>query len=171
MSVPAKHLRRCQTYPLKGWRTPFSLGPRSRSNLKFDAAILERLAHAEQLARDLQDNSRLAQALAWTAHAHALAGFPSRAIPILAESHQLATEAGDEGLAMIPEFMMVASQVEQDPRSSLVQLKRIIDLAHKHDHKQIEAHALAAKGWAHARIGEFAQAEEDLRHAHEMVPA
>jgi class 3 adenylate cyclase/tetratricopeptide (TPR) repeat protein len=139
--------------------------------LKFDAAILERLAHAEQLARDLQDNSRLAQALAWTAHAHALAGFPSRAIPILAESHQLATEAGDEGLAMIPEFMMVASQVEQDPRSSLVQLKRIIDLAHKHDHKQIEAHALAAKGWAHARIGEFAQAEEDLRHAHEMVPA
>ena len=63
---------------------------------------------------------------------------------------------------MIPEFMMVASQVEQDPRSSLVQLKRIINLAHKHDHKQIEAHALAAKGWAHARIGEFAQAEEDL---------
>jgi tetratricopeptide (TPR) repeat protein len=52
-----------------------------------------------------------------------------------------------------------------------VQLKRIIDLAHKHDHKQIEAHALAAKGWAHARIGEFAQAEEDLRHTHEMVPA
>src|SRR5215207_9400054 len=91
--------------------------------LKLDAAILERLAHVEQLARDLQDNSRLAQALAWTAHAHALAGFPSRAIPILAESHQLATEAGDEGLAMIPEFMMVASQVEQDPRSSVVQLK------------------------------------------------
>src|SRR5215208_2299083 len=139
--------------------------------LKLDAAILERLAHVEQLARDLQDNSRLAQALAWTAHAHALAGFPSRAIPILAESHQLATEAGDEGLAMIPEFMMVASQVEQDPRSSLVQLKRIIDLAHKHDHKQIEAHALAAKGWAHARIGEFAYAEEDLHHAHEMAPA
>ena len=139
--------------------------------LKLDATILERLAHAEQLARDLQDNSRLAQALAWTAHTHALAGFPSRAIPILAESHQLATEAGDEGLAMIPEFMMVASQVEQDPRGSLVQLERIIDLAHKHDHKQIEAHALAAKGWAHARIGEFAQAEEDLRHAHEMVPA
>src|SRR5215212_6852974 len=100
--------------------------------LKLDAAILKRLAYAEQVARDLQDNSRLARALAWTAHAHALAGFPSRAVPILAESHKLATEAGDEGLAMIPEFMMVASQVEQDPRSSLVQLKRIIDLAHKH---------------------------------------
>jgi class 3 adenylate cyclase/tetratricopeptide (TPR) repeat protein len=139
--------------------------------LKLDASILERLAHVEQLARNLQDNSRLAQALAWTAHAHALAGFPSRAIPILAESHKLATEAGDEGLAMIPEFMMVASQVEQDPRGSLVQLKRIIDIAHKHDHKQIEAHALAAKGWAHARIGEFAHAEEDLHHAHEMAPA
>src|SRR5215212_4298770 len=139
--------------------------------LKLNATILKRLAHAEQLARDLKDNSRLAQALAWTAHAHALTGFPSRAIPILAESHQLATEAGDEGLAMIPEFMMVASQVEQDPRSSLVQLERIIDLAHKYDHKQIEAHALAAKGWAHASIGEFAQAEEDLRRAHEMVPA
>ncbi len=139
--------------------------------LKLDAAILKRLAYAEQVARDLQDNSRLARALAWTAHAHALAGFPSRAVPILAESHKLATEVGDEGLAMIPEFMMVASQVEQDPRSSLVQLERIIDLAHKYDHKQIEAHALAAKGWAHARIGEYAQAEEDLRHAHEMVPA
>ena len=138
--------------------------------LKLNATILERLAHAEQLARDLQDNSRLAQALAWTAHTHNLTGFPSRAIPILAESHKLAIEAGDEGLAMIPEFMMVASQVEQDPRGSLVQLERIIDLAHKHDHRQIEAHALAAKGWAHARIGEFAQAEEDLRRAHEMVP-
>ena len=139
--------------------------------LKLNATILKRLAHAEQLARDLKDNSRLAQALAWTAHAHALSGFPSRAIPILAESHKLATEAGDEGLAMIPEFMMATSQVEQDPRASLVQLERIIDIAHKHDHKQIEAHALAAKGWAHARIGEFAQAEEDLRRAHEMVPA
>jgi tetratricopeptide (TPR) repeat protein len=59
--------------------------------LKLDAAILKRLAHAEQVARDLQDNSRLARALAWTAHAHALAGFPSRAVPILAESHLLAT--------------------------------------------------------------------------------
>jgi class 3 adenylate cyclase/tetratricopeptide (TPR) repeat protein len=139
--------------------------------LKLNATILERLAHAEQLARDLKDNSRLAQALAWTAHAHALTGFPSRAIPILAESHKLATEAGDEGLAMIPEFMMVTSQVEQDPRGSLVQLERIIDIAHKHDYKQIEAHALAAKGWAHARIGEFAQADEDLRRAREIVPA
>ncbi len=140
------------------------------AKLKLDATILERLAHAEQLARDMQDNSRLAQALAWTAHTHALTGFPSRAIPILAESHKLAIEAGDEGLAMIPEFMMEASQVEQDPRGSLVQLERIIDLAHNHDHRQIEAHALAAKGWAHARIGDFAQAEEDLRRAHEMVP-
>src|SRR5215216_391636 len=59
--------------------------------LKLDAAILKLLAHAEQVARDLQDNSRLARALAWTAHAHALAGFPSRAVPILAESHLLAT--------------------------------------------------------------------------------
>jgi class 3 adenylate cyclase/tetratricopeptide (TPR) repeat protein len=137
---------------------------------KFDAAILERLAHAEQLARDLQDKSRLAQALAWTAHAHALAGFPSRAIPILAESHQLATEVGDERLAMFPGFMIMMSQVEQDPRGNM-QLEQIIDLAHTHHHKEIEAHALAVKGWAQARIGEFAQAEEDLRRAQEIAPA
>jgi tetratricopeptide (TPR) repeat protein len=138
--------------------------------LKLDAAILERLARAEQLARDLQDKSRLAQALAWTAHAHALAGFPSRAVPILAESHQLATEVSDERLAMFPAFMMMSSQVEQDPRGSLLQLEQIINLAHKHHHKEIEAHALAVKGWAHARIGEFIQAEEDLRRAQEIAP-
>jgi class 3 adenylate cyclase/tetratricopeptide (TPR) repeat protein len=138
--------------------------------LKSDAAILERLGRAEQLARDLQDNSRLAQALAWTAHAHALAGFPSRAIPILAESHQLATEIGDERLAMFPAFMMMSSQVEQDPRGSLAQLEQIINLAHTHHHKEIEAHALAVKGWAHSRIGEFAQAEEALLRAQQIAP-
>jgi class 3 adenylate cyclase/tetratricopeptide (TPR) repeat protein len=137
---------------------------------KFDTTILKRLAHAEQLARDLQDQSRLAQALAWTAHAHALAGFPSRAIPILAESHQLATEVGDERLAMFPGFMIMMSQVEQDPRGNM-QLEQIINLAHTHHHKEIEAHALAVKGWAQARIGEFAQAEEALRRAQEIAPA
>ena len=138
--------------------------------LKLDAAILERLARAEQLARDLQDKPRLAQALAWTAHAHALTGFPSRAIPILAESHQLATEVGDERLAMFPGFMIMMSQVERDPRGNLM-LEQIINLAHTHHHKEIEAHALAVKGWAQARIGEFAQAEEDLRRAQEIAPA
>ena len=137
--------------------------------LKLDAAILERLAYAEQLARDLQDKPRLAQALAWTAHTHALTGFPSRAIPILAESHQLATEVGDERLAMFPGFMIMMSQVERDPRGNLM-LEQIIHLAHTHHHKEIEAHALAVKGWAQARIGEFAQAEEDLRHAQEIAP-
>ena len=138
---------------------------------KRDAPVLERLARAEQLARDLQDKPRLAQALAWTAHAHALAGFPSRAVPILAESHQLATEVGDERLAMFPAFMMMGAQVDEDPSGALGQLEQIIGLAHKHHHKEIEAHALATKGWAHARIGEFAQAEEDLRHAQEIAPA
>ena len=138
--------------------------------LKLDAAILERLACAEQLARDLQDKPRLARALAWTAHAHALTGFPSRAIPILAESHQLATEVGDERLAMFPGFMIMMSQVERDPRGNLM-LEQIINLAHTHHHKEIEAHALAVKGWAQARIGEFAQAEEDLRRAQEIAPA
>jgi len=138
--------------------------------LKLDAAILERLARAEQLARDLQDKPRLAQALAWTAHAHALTGFPSRAIPILAESHQLATEVGDERLAMFPGFMIMMSQVERDPRGNLM-LEQIINLAHTHHHKEIEAHALAVKGWAQARIGEFALAEEDLRRAQEIAPA
>jgi tetratricopeptide (TPR) repeat protein len=71
---------------------------------------------------------------------------------------------------MFPAFMMMSSQVEQDPRGSLLQLEQIIDLAHKHHHKEIEAHALATKGWAHARIGEFAQAEEDLRRAQEIAP-
>jgi class 3 adenylate cyclase/tetratricopeptide (TPR) repeat protein len=139
--------------------------------LKLDAPILERLARAERLARDLQDKSRLAQALAWTAHAHALTGFPSRAIPILAESHRLATEVGDEELAMFPGFLMMMLEVEQDPRGSLAQFEQIIDLAHTHHHKEIEAHALAVKGWAQARIGEFAQAEEDLRRAQEIAPA
>jgi class 3 adenylate cyclase/tetratricopeptide (TPR) repeat protein len=138
--------------------------------LKPDAAILERLACAEQLARDLQDKPRLARALAWTAHTHALTGFPSRAIPILAESHQLATEVGDERLAMFPGFMIMMSQVERDPRGNLM-LEQIINLAHTHHHKEIEAHALAVKGWAQARIGEFAQAEEDLRRAQEIAPA
>src|ERR687889_1358762 len=138
--------------------------------LKPDAAILERLACAEQLARDLQDKPRLARALAWTAHTHALTGFPSRAIPILAESHQLATEVGDERLAMFPGFMIMMSQVERDPRGNLM-LEQIINLAHTHNHKEIEAHALAVKGWAEARLGEFAQAEEDLRRAQEIAPA
>ncbi|MFQ5794932.1 MAG: tetratricopeptide repeat protein, partial [Candidatus Bipolaricaulia bacterium] len=43
------------------------------------------------------------------------------------------------------------------------------ELARKYDDKDIEAYALGTKGMVHARLGEFAQARENMQRAREVV--
>jgi predicted ATPase len=145
-----------------GW-TPAALKYRAHAD------VLNRLKRAEQIARELNDKRRLALTLHWIAHLYLNAGFPSRAIEPLLENYQLASELGDERLSVYPSWYMAFSLVASDPRSALAQLEHVIELAGKHNHKGIQAHALATKAMAHARLGEFAQANAEIQRALAVV--
>ena len=122
---------------------------------------LERLAHAEELARQHDDKRRLALALNWIGNAHIANGLWTRAYPPLSESYALAGEIDDELVTVLPAWVMAWSLIDDDPRAAIGRLENVIDLAHKHRYLEIEAHALAAKAMAHARLGESAAAERD----------
>jgi tetratricopeptide (TPR) repeat protein len=132
--------------------------------------VLDRLPRAEQIARQLGDKARLAQALMWQASAHVVSGFASRGMEAMIEGQELASELGDETLAMLPQFMMSMSLVDHDPRDGIAQLDEVIDLAHTHKNREIESHALAAKAVALARLGEFEPARKTIDEALAVVP-
>src|SRR5262249_50554384 len=92
----------------------------------------QRLARAEALPRELGDKARLAEVLGWIANVHLLTGFPSRAMPALMESQQLAEEVGDDRLALLPLFMTTMGMVDQDPRGALLIVDEVITLARTH---------------------------------------
>ena len=132
--------------------------------------LLEPLQRAEAIARQLGDTARLAEALAWIGNAHLLAGFPSRAVPVLRESSQLASALGDERLSLLPLFMVSITQMDRDPRAALTQMDQVLELARKYQVPDIEAHELALKGAAHARLGEFERAQQAIEAALAMLP-
>ncbi len=70
---------------------------------------------------------------------------------------------------MLPNWVMAWSMIDADPRGALVRLDQVIALAHRYHDLEIEAHALAAKAMAHARLGERAAAERDTAEALEVV--
>jgi class 3 adenylate cyclase/tetratricopeptide (TPR) repeat protein len=137
--------------------------------LKRYQETLPRLTRAEQIARELNDKPRLALALHWIGAVHLAVGSPSRAIPALAENAQLADEIGDERLSVVPRFFTAMAMADSDPRSAVAQLEHVIDLARVLQDEEIEAHTLAIKAVAHGRLGEFVQAQEDLRRALEVA--
>jgi tetratricopeptide (TPR) repeat protein len=105
--------------------------------------------------------------LHWIANAYISNGFPMRGMPALLESYQLAERIGDERLTLVATFWMTAGMIDRDPRAGLEQIEHVIEEARKYRNWEIEAHALATKAKAHARLGQFAEAREAVEHASE----
>jgi class 3 adenylate cyclase/tetratricopeptide (TPR) repeat protein len=144
-----------------GW-TPAAL------KLKPYQEVVDRLEEAEKIARDLNDEARLARVLHWIANAYISNGFPTRGMPALFESYQLAESLGDERLTLAATFWMTADMIDRDPRGGLEQMENVAEAAHKYRRYEIEAHALAKKAIAHARLGEFAEARDAVERAFEV---
>jgi class 3 adenylate cyclase/tetratricopeptide (TPR) repeat protein len=130
--------------------------------------VVDRLKEAENIARELNDEARLAQVLHWIANAYISNGFPTLGMPALFESYQLAERIGDERLTLVATFWMTADMIDRDPRGGLEQMDHVIEAAHKYRRWEVEAHALAKKAMAHARLGEFAEARNTLERAFEV---
>jgi class 3 adenylate cyclase/tetratricopeptide (TPR) repeat protein len=148
----------CDT--ILGW-TPAAL------KIKPYQEVVERLEEAEKIAREVGDEARLARVLHWIANAYISNGFPSRGMPALFESHQLAEGLGDERLTLVATFWMTSGMIDRDPRGGLEQMEYVVEAAHKYRRYELEAHALAKKAIAHARLGEFAEAQEAVERAFE----
>jgi tetratricopeptide (TPR) repeat protein len=143
-----------------GWtRAAFKLKP-------YDE-VVDRLQEAEKIARELNDEARLARVLHWIANSYISNGFPMRGMPALLESYQLAERIGDERLTLVATFWMTAGMIDRDPRAGLEQIEHVIEEARKYRNWEIEAHALATKAKAHARLGQFAEAREAVERASE----
>src|ERR687897_758781 len=144
-----------------GW-TPAAL------KLKPYQEVVGRLEEAEKIARELGDEARLARVLHWIGNAYISNGFPTRGMPALFESYQIAERLGDERLTLAATFWMTAEMIDRDPRGGLEQMDYVAEAAHKYRRYEIEAHALAKKAIAHARLGEFAEAREAVDKAFEV---
>src|ERR687889_1258554 len=144
-----------------GW-TPAAL------KLKPYQEVVGRLEEAEKIARELNDEARLARVLHWIGNAYISNGFPSRGMPALFESYQLAERLGDERLTLVATFWMTAGMIDRDPRGGLEQMDYVAEAAHNYRRYELEAHALAKKAIAHARLGEFAEARDAVERAFEV---
>src|ERR687898_671457 len=144
-----------------GW-TPAAL------KLKPYQEVVTRLEEAEEIARELNDEARLARVLHWIANAYISNGFPTRGMPALFESYQLAESLGDERLTLAATFWMTADMIDRDPRGGLEQMDNVIEAARKYRRPEVEGHALAKKAVAHARLGEFAEARDAVERAFEV---
>jgi class 3 adenylate cyclase/tetratricopeptide (TPR) repeat protein len=120
--------------------------------------ILGRLERAEKIARDSGDDSRLAQTLNWIGNAHIMAGFPGDGMPPLLEAFELARKLDDERLLLLPLFLTTLTIVDADPAAALGKLDEVIDASRKFKNRDVEAHTLASKAQALARLGRFAEA-------------
>jgi tetratricopeptide (TPR) repeat protein len=143
-----------------GW-TPAAL------KLKPYQEVVGRLEEAEKIARELNDEARLARVLHWIGNAYISNGFPSRGMPALFESYQLAERLGDERLTLVATFWMTAAMIDRDPRGGLEQMDYVIEAARKYRRPEVEGHALAKKAVAHARRGEFEEARDAVEQAYE----
>jgi class 3 adenylate cyclase/tetratricopeptide (TPR) repeat protein len=143
-----------------GW-TPAAL------KLKPYQEVVGRLEEAEKIVRELGDEARLARVLHWIGNAYISNGFPSRGMPALFESYQIAERLGDERLTLVATFWMTAEMIDRDPRGGLEQMEYVIEAARKYRRPEVEGHALAKKAVAHARLGEFAEARDAVERAYE----
>ena len=131
--------------------------------------VVDRLEEAEKIARERGDESRLAWVLHWIGNAHISNGFPTRGMPALFESQQLAERLGDERLTLVATFWMTAAMIDRDPRGGLEQLEYVLEAARKYHNRELEAHALAKKAMAHARLGEFTEARDAVERAQRVT--
>jgi tetratricopeptide (TPR) repeat protein len=131
--------------------------------------VIERLEHAERLARDLGDRERLAAVLNWKGNVHMSAGFPSRGMRGIFEAYELIKGNNDPLLLILPLFMQTSFKVDSNPREAIPEFEELYELAIQGGRADIAAHGLSKKALAHARIGEFAEAEKTLARALELA--
>jgi len=133
--------------------------------------VLARLQRAEELARALGDERRLAQTLNWIGNAHILSGFPGDAMPALNESFELGKRLGDEQVLLLPLFLTTSFMIDEDPVGALPKLDQVIENARRFKDRDVEVHTLGAKADALARVGHFDEARETIELALELVPS
>lgn len=133
------------------------------------AELLERLAHVERLARESDDKPRLAQILHWVTDVHFANGYTSRAAPALFETYRLTTELGEERMSLVPSFWLTFFNVDRDPRGALEQFEKVLELAHKHHDREVEAYVVATQALAHARLGQFTRSRQELQQASAII--
>jgi class 3 adenylate cyclase/tetratricopeptide (TPR) repeat protein len=131
--------------------------------------VVNRLKEAEKIARELNDEARLARILHWIANTYFSHGFPTRGAPALFESYRLAERLGDEQLTLTATYWMTWSMIDRDPRGALEPLEHVIEAARRYGRREIEAHALSTKAMALARLGRFAEARAGLQRAYEAA--
>jgi tetratricopeptide (TPR) repeat protein len=131
--------------------------------------VIERLEYAETLARERGDEHRLAVVLNWKGNVHVSAGFPGRGMQDINEAYQLTEGSNDPVLVILPLFMQTSAQIDENPREAIPRLEQLFELAMEAGRSDVAAHGLANKALAHARLGEFAQAEKDLARALDLA--
>lgn len=133
-------------------------------------SLLEQLARAETLARQMQDKRRLALVLHTTGKVHVASGHALRAGPPLVECFALVDELGDESLALMPTYYMGMATQSTAPRDSLAWFDRAAELGRKYGDVDIQAYAISAKAMVLARLGEAEGARASLEQAFRLVP-
>ena len=93
-----------------------------------------------------------------------------RAVAPLAECFTLAQELGEERLAVVPTYFMGMATLDPDPRAAVSLYERAIELAQRYQDFDIEAVSWSAKAWAHARLGEFANAQRAIAQGQTLLP-
>jgi class 3 adenylate cyclase/tetratricopeptide (TPR) repeat protein len=132
--------------------------------------VPDRMEKAIAIARELGDKRKQAKALTWMANVQMLRGSPSQAPPYLMEAQQLANEVGDERLVLLPLFFASEAMIDRDPRGAVAQFEQVIATARKTGVRELEAHSMASRAHALARLGEFAAAEAGIEEAIEAAP-
>lgn len=130
---------------------------------------LERLALAEQIAREHNDTPRLIQALHWTANVHLARGLWTRAGPALMECLTLVEVSKNESFSVRPVYFQALMTTYVNPREALAQLERSLALAQKYEDRRIEILSLGSKGQMYAQLGKFKEAVGTLRQAYEAL--
>ena len=133
--------------------------------------LLEHLERAEQIARQLGDKRRLAMLLLMIGKVHVASGHASRAEAQLAECFALATELGDDRLAVIPSHFMGMATQTSDPHGALNWFDRAVELARKYNDIDTLAYALGAKAMVEARLGEDVACRRNMQESLELVPS
>jgi class 3 adenylate cyclase/tetratricopeptide (TPR) repeat protein len=136
-----------------------------RHRLNLYEGVLERLETAVSLAREIRDERRLGLALSWTANVHMTSGFPSRTVPYLVESAEIAKRIGDDQMLLLPLFFGTWTLVDRDPAAAVEALEQVIDIARRHNVIDVLGHAIVYKGIALARLGRFDEARARLAEA------
>ncbi len=141
---------------LLGWLDS-AVHSRLHERLDARAVMMTRGDKAVELARRLEDRSRLARSLVAQGSTLVLSGFPGTGFGPLMEAHDLALELGDDDLFLLPFWVVTEIMVADDPRGAAEQFSQVAEMARRMGNRSVESHALGTRAMALARVGEFEQ--------------